>query len=108
METLENKTKEYYFEKIKKLIYDYGQRFDKKYGNWIKLQYTNDSFFEMDSWNKSIVLKQGSGKYNYWIGFEGEHMEYLGSIDWGGSEVHSNCELLEFYYNNLIKDYHDK
>ena len=93
-----------YYKLIRDLIYKYGERFDKKHGNWIKLQYTKDSFFEMDSWNRAIRLKQGTGHYNYWTGFEGVSKQYIG-IDFGSLEIRTKCDLLEFYYNNLIQDY---
>jgi hypothetical protein len=94
---------ENYYELIRDLIYKYGKRFKKKHGEWIKLQYTNDSFFEMDSWNRRIILKQGNGDYEYWMGFRGEVKECIG-IDYGGQKVNTNSELLEFYYNNLCQD----
>lgn len=73
-----------------------GEMKDKKHGNWVKLQYTKDLFFELDTWNHSIKLKKGSGAYNYHTGFEGETLKYIG-IDFGGFNCYIGKELLEFY-----------
>lgn len=78
-----------------------GQKFDKKHGNWYILWLDKDNFLELDSWNCAIKHKVGSGEYNYWIGFEGKQIQYLG-IDFGGFETTATEEGLR-YYLSLIK-----
>jgi len=82
------------------LVCSFGNHFDKKHGDWVKLQYTNDSFFELDTWNSRILLKQGSGDYDFWCGFKGEIKQNLG-MNFGSFECNISLELLQFYLNNL-------
>jgi hypothetical protein len=89
-----------YFFLIRDLILKYGERFDKRHGNWIKLQFTDNLFFQMDSWNYAISLKRGIGEYDYWIGFSGEREKYLG-MDFGGLEIHCEIDILKSWYEKL-------
>lgn len=93
--------KQKYFYLIRDLIYKYGEWFPKKHGNWIKLEFTNDLFFQMDSWNNAICLIQGKGQYNFYTGFSGEQKAYLG-LGFGGLEIKYDADMLKFWYENLI------
>lgn len=71
---------EQYHSELVSLIHELGEKFPKKHGNWIKLNLDNNCFLQMDSWNKQIHLKQGTGipknkelhKFNDVCGFEGK------------------------------------
>jgi len=97
---MKNKEKEK-FDLLYKIIFNFGQKYDKKHGNWIKIHYFKDAFFQMDSWSKAITLKQGNGEYEYWSGFEGKKINYIG-LDYGGRSLHISLDLLEFYIENLL------
>ena len=84
------------FKELKSYILKNGERYNKKHGNWIKLQYTNNLFFQLDTWNSSIKLKEGNGEYEYWTGFNGKNHVSLGS-DFGGFICRVEKELLNFY-----------
>jgi len=90
-------------EEIKKLYNEFvnylcknGEMQSKKHGNWVKLQYTKDLFFELDTWNHAVKLKIGSGEYDYHKGFEGQVVKYIG-IDFGEFNCYIGKELLDFY-----------
>jgi hypothetical protein len=91
------------FKELVRLIYEYGENYPKKHGNWIKLRYLNhkDYWFIMDSWNKSIHLVEGAEYDNQYTGFKikGE-INYIG-IDFGRFELKISEELLDFYLENL-------
>lgn len=70
---------------LRNIISTFGEIKSKKHGNWIKLNLFNDYFLELDTWNSSILLKQGNGKYKYWTGFEGNVFKRVG-IHWGNLE----------------------
>jgi hypothetical protein len=91
-----------YFYLIRDLILKYGERFPKKHGEWIKLQFTNDLFFEMDSWDSAIWLTKGITECDYWNGFNGEAQAYLG-LDFGGLEIKYDADMLKFWYKNLLE-----
>lgn len=87
------------YKKLVSLIYKFGEKYPKRHGEWIRLQYINDYYFCMDSWNNSISLVHNA-IYENEAGFSGKEEKYLG-IDWGGFELSINEELLDFYLENL-------
>jgi hypothetical protein len=68
------------------IIHKEGVKHPKKHGNWIILRLNDDWFLEMDSWNKAIHLRQGSGEprnkdakyYQDVCGFIGKSWIYYG------------------------------
>ena len=103
------KTYKEYHDKIVDLIFKYGIKYPKKHGNYIKLPFYKDSFFEMDSWNKSIHLKVGSGEQErseglydwYYHELKGEDLFWLGS-NWGRFEKgNASEEQMQYWYNEI-------
>lgn len=76
-------------ENLVSFMYEYAERHSKKDGHWMIFRLNDDWFIQMDSWNKHIELKQGSGDYEYWCGFKGKKWLYLGG-DWGGFSEPTN------------------
>lgn len=79
--------KEIYSELID-IIINYGEKKDKKHGNWYKLPIFGDYYLEMDSWNKRICVNNYQSEYCYWNGFtrnKGTFYKVLGG-DWGKFE----------------------
>ena len=68
-------------------IIKYGQMLPKKYGNWCKLQLNQQRFLSLDTWNYSILICHGSGKYNHYTGFSKTNLESVGG-DFGGYVAH--------------------
>lgn len=89
--------KERYY-KLVNIIVKFGERKDKKHGNWFKLPLFGDYYFEMDSWNKRIIVNNYQSEYCYWNGFtknKGVFYKILG-IDFGGFE----CDI--FWVNYFL------
>lgn len=84
-ETLIGEARELHL-KLSQMIRKLGQSYPKKHGSWIILKVSNGRFFELDSWNHSIKMKQGSGEYDYWNGFNGNTIIYFG-LFWGNFET---------------------
>lgn len=62
-----------------------GECFPKKHGQWVRYWISKTQFLMMDSWNKAIYLREGTGEYEYWCGFSGKQKLYFGNC-WGGFE----------------------
>ena len=84
------------------IILKRGTKHQKKHGNWVILRIKGNQFLELDSWNSAVTLKEGSGEYSYWGGFEGEPIKYYGCI-WGGYS--SGCTRQDYIFIiGLVKD----
>ena len=90
---------ENYHDILTNLILKYGEKFEKKHSNWIKLDLDDGKFLEMDSHNYAITLKMGSGEHDKWLGFSGEELIYFG-INFGGFESHAD----KVQYRETIND----
>lgn len=69
------------------IILIYGDKFAKRHGHWVRLRLNDNWYFQMDSWNCSIHLKQGTGEPNTGFpgdvcGFVGVEVQFIGSL-WG-------------------------
>jgi hypothetical protein len=90
------------YKKLISLIWAKGEQFPKKHGCWIRvwLDQAQELFINMDAYNNSIEIRQGSGLYDfdsdrsYYLGCEGQTLESLGS-DWGGFTLRATPERLE-------------
>lgn len=87
-ETLKVSTAEELIDIIKSAIIEHGNIQPKKHGNWICLELDDETFFSLDTWNGAIHYKSGKPQYNYWLGFEGKEIAYLGlaSTAWRGND----------------------
>lgn len=69
------------------LIKEKGISLPKKHGKWAKFELDKNMFFQVDTYNSEITLRQGSGEYNFWTGFSGSSILYFG-CDFGKFESH--------------------
>jgi hypothetical protein len=79
--------KESYYELVN-LIKKYGIYTEKRHGNYVKLNYIDDSYFVLDTWNSEIRLK-----YN-------GITKYFG-IDFGGFKLYTDIDTVGFYIKNI-------
>ncbi len=92
------------YDEIVSLIYKHGKAYPKKHGNWYLMPYTNSSWVQMDSWNKSVTVFEGAtpsdSEVMYWSGFArgSKNKRNLG-IDFGGFECVDDIE----FYLEMIK-----
>ena len=87
-------------DKLVHLIFKYGKRFDKKHGNWIKLELDGKKFLQLDTWNSNPQLKMGSGEYEYYTGFAPKAALINFGIDFGGFQTYADGNQ----YRETIKD----
>jgi hypothetical protein len=69
--------------RLVEVVWDRGQSFPKGPGNWIRflLSRNRQAFLELDSWQKTLSLKTGSGEYlSPELGFAGTKIENLGDL----------------------------
>jgi hypothetical protein len=67
--------------RLVEVVWDRGQSFPKGPGNWIRFSISryNQAFLELDSWQKALSLKTGSGEYlSPELGFAGVKIENIG------------------------------
>jgi hypothetical protein len=81
------------YTKIANEIFDNGERYPKKHGNWMRLKLDNDEYLCMDTWNRAIHLVKNAVYDNQWTGFTGEDVAYLG-LDFGGFHSYFNLTYL--------------
>lgn len=85
-----------------------GESFQKKHGNWMRLNMHDDYWLIMDTWNKAISLVKGQCEYdNMYTGFkDAEKVQTLG-IDFGGFRLYVKASEINNYhtlaYNNNNK-----
>jgi hypothetical protein len=87
--------------RLASLIFDKADRFRKRHGKWMRLRLNNNYFLEMDSWNKSIKIKRGTGEPRHPNtsdvgGFKGKELHYFG-MDFGGYEVPKSQHMGVFW-----------
>lgn len=85
-------------------VLTHGGHFRKAHGEWVRFRLDDDPvgvFLELDSWNRQLILKRGSGEYDYYGGFApfrgrrgGD--EVLG-IDFGGFALYISPARLATY-----------
>jgi hypothetical protein len=71
------------YAQLVELVWDHGESFPKGPGNWIRflLSRNNQAFLELDSWQKALSLKSGSGEYlSPELGFAGTKIENIGDL----------------------------
>jgi hypothetical protein len=71
------------YARLVEVVWDKGERFPKGPGNWIRLilSRNNQAFLELDSWQKNLSLKTGSGEYlSPQLGFAGIKIENIGDL----------------------------
>ena len=52
------------------ILFERGEKFPKKHGNWIRFSFDGNSHFIMDSWNKKVTVVYGDCNYdNQFTGF---------------------------------------
>jgi hypothetical protein len=84
---------------IASFIINQGEKYPKKHGEWIKYKLVGNIYLTIDSWNESIWIIRNAKYDNYWTGFSGEKIKYLG-MDFGGYE---SCVKEEELDNILIQ-----
>ena len=87
--------------RLASLLFEKGERFRKRHGNWIRLRLKGDYFLQMDSWNEAVRIKKGSGEPNHPntsdVGaFKGKSLHYFG-MDFGGHEVPKSQHMGRFW-----------
>jgi hypothetical protein len=89
------------------MIYEHGERFPKKHGEWVRIQYTNEYYFVIDSWNSCISMVKNPKYKDIYNGFTGTLVKIQDQstfgINFGGCEVNITEDLLDFYIENLKK-----
>jgi hypothetical protein len=72
------------FAQLVEIVWDRGEAFPKTPGTWIRLflHRGQATFFELDSWQKGLSLKTGSGEYlSPALGFDGQKLENIGDLE---------------------------
>lgn len=92
------KKSEHIYNYIKQFILNYGERRDKKHGNWILLKIGKEAFLQIDSWNGYIHYGM-CPIYCYWNGFGG--YSFLGG-NWGGYTAPKDLRFQKYIYDRLI------
>ena len=87
-------------EKFVSILFERGERFPKKHGEWIYKKLYDSLFIEMDSWNKHIKIKRGSGEYSYWVGFTGERVDFCGGNFGGFTQPDIDVSMLKYWLAN--------
>lgn len=92
--------------RLASLLFNKGERFRKRHGNWIRLHLKGDYYLQMDSWNKAVEIKKGSAKPNHPNssdvgGFKGKSLHYFG-MDFGGYEVPKSQHMGIFWIYTAI------
>jgi hypothetical protein len=71
------------YTRLVEVVWNRGESFPKGPGNWIRLalSHNNQAFLELDSWQKALSLKTGSGEYlGPKLGFAGAKIENIGDL----------------------------
>jgi len=71
------------YARLVEVVWDRGESFPKGPGHWIRLvlSQNNHAFLELDSWQKTLSLKIGSGEYlSSELGFAGTKVENIGDL----------------------------
>ena len=89
------------YHELTSAVRERGERFRKAHGEWIRLrldEMPDGLFLQLDTWNRQLICKHGSGDYNYHVGFEpfGGSGEVLG-IDFGGFALYVTEARLATY-----------
>jgi len=75
-----------------------AMRYNKKHGEWMRLDIGDNLSICMDSWSRRIWVYKNAKFKNGVAGFSGDEGEYIG-IDFGGIEIHAT----EYRLRELIK-----
>ena len=95
-----NNLKERYNHLVK-LIRDNGTYFPKRHGNYVLLNYFDNYYFELDTWNSSISITSSDNIDDFGIKSNGYKTLKCIGIDWGGFELYVSEKILDFYIDNL-------
>ena len=90
---------------LRDLFYRHCDKCAKKHGEWAIFRFSYEgTFLMMDTWNGALSYRVGSGEYDYWLGFSGKTVYYLGmSLDWRGRDP---VQYSDNIYNHFINKIH--